>query len=87
MAQAPIRPPVPQPAASITRTSVNIYGRSPEPDMAPEPSYGGMPLTDNTKAEMAAGKAALAQYDKRADAEYNAGRKSIARNNPVTQEE
>ena len=55
---------------------VNIHGRPPTPNMAPtaEPPSG---LGDNTRAEMEAGKANLAQYSKRNDDEHEAGRHAI----------
>ena len=52
---------------------VNIHGQAPKPHMAPqEENQKG--LGDNTRAEMDAGKANLAQYSRRNDAEHEAGR-------------
>ena len=39
-------------------------------------------LSDNTRAEMNAGKANLAQYSKRNDAEHEAGRRANQVRNP-----
>ena len=59
-----------------TREQVNIHGQAPKAHMAPteEPPSG---LGDNTRAEMDAGKANLAQYSKRNDAEHEAGRHAV----------
>jgi hypothetical protein len=55
---------------------VNIHGQPPKPNMAP-PEEAPSGLGDNTRAEMEAGKANLAQYAKRNDAEHEAGRKAV----------
>jgi hypothetical protein len=60
---------------------VNIHGQPPQADMAP-PEETQEGLGDNTKAEMAAGKANLKQYSKRDDAEHAAGRHANRARNP-----
>jgi hypothetical protein len=97
MAQAPTKsaiPPAPArgtnihgqpnpPPPSPPLEQINIQGQPPESNMAPpeddEPQAG---LGDNTRAEMAAGRANLAQYDKRNNAEHEAGRHANRQRNP-----
>jgi hypothetical protein len=79
--------PNPQPTTQAAQTQqqplerVNIHGQPPQADMAP-PEEAQEGLGDNTKAEMAAGKANLKQYSKRDDAEHAAGRHANRARNP-----
>ena len=81
MAQAP-RPGMPPPPVQQQQpppqrtTQVNIHGvAAPQPNMAPdEPEPEG--LSDNTRAEMEAGRKNLGQHSRRNDAEHEAGRRA-----------
>ena len=90
MAQAPQKPATPPPTAPQQRSAippapqqqpaarqqVNIHGMvAPQPNMAPdEPEPEG--LSDNTRAEMAAGRKNLGQHSRRNNAEHEAGRRA-----------
>jgi hypothetical protein len=76
MAQAPRPGMPPPPAQPQPRQQVNIHGvASPPPNMAPdEPEPEG--LSDNTRAEMEAGRKNLGQHSRRNDAEHEAGRRA-----------
>jgi hypothetical protein len=61
----------------VRQQQVNIHGQPPAPNMAPdEPEVEG--LSDNTKAEMAAGQKVLGQRRQRDDDEHAAGRRASA---------
>jgi hypothetical protein len=60
-----------------TREQVNIHGQGPKSHTAPPEEGSQKGLGDNTKAEMEAGKANLAQFGKRDDAEHEAGRHAV----------
>jgi hypothetical protein len=91
MAQAP-RPGLPpdpnagknihgQPNVPASRVQTTIPGQPPQANMAFDDSEPEG-LSDNTRAEMNAGKANLAQYSKRNDAEHEAGRRANQVRNP-----
>lgn len=69
----PDEPRQPHPA---TREQVNLHGQPPQPNMAP-PVAAQSGLGDNTRAEMEAGRANLAQYNRRDTAEHEAGRRAL----------
>jgi hypothetical protein len=83
MAQPPVRTPASPPTQgrqsavpAAQQQQVNIHGQPPQPNMAPdEPVLEG--LSDNTKAEMDAGKKVLGQRRQRDDAEHTAGKKHL----------
>ncbi len=66
---------------------VVIPGSGPQSDMQREVEIDPSTLSENTRAEMEAGKAALKAYGDRTKNEHEAGRKSIPHNKPVTPEE
>ena len=72
--QAPPPPPPPQHAPP---SQVNIHGQPPRPNMAPAPATPKTGIGANTRAEMEAGAANLAQYKDRDKAEHEAGRRNI----------
>lgn len=59
---------------------VNIHGQPPQPNMAP-PQEAPSGLSDNTIAEMEAGRKNLQQYGARDDAEHDAGRQALEQRN------
>lgn len=63
-------------------TKVTVPGTGPKPDMAPVEHESASPsepysMSENTKAEMAAGKEAIAKGDTRLADEIAAGKKNI----------
>ena len=70
--------PTPDPTAQ-TQLTLNIHGvvQGPHPNMAPEADLSG--LTDATRAEMEAGKAALGKFSDRTRAEMEYGKSIVAR--------
>lgn len=76
MAQAPQKPAIPSAPAPAARAQVNIHGQAPQPNMAPpDDDISEEGLGDNTRAEMAAGKANLQKHGRRNNAEHEAGRR------------
>ena len=73
----PPPPPTPNPAPQPQpRTNVTVPGRQPEPDIVDsDPETRG--LSDNTKAEMEAGRTTVEQYERRNDAEFDAGQQNL----------
>jgi hypothetical protein len=86
MAQAP-KPPTPTSSVPTSRPNplhgtseqVTVPGMPPAPDVAP--ASGGDPphVSDVTKAEMAAGREAIATHESRAKVEHDTGKKAIGR--------
>jgi hypothetical protein len=66
---------------------VNIHGQPPREDMAPPPPSDDTILTDATKAEMAAGKKNLEQYEDKTQAEMAYGRRQVDARNPPPEPE
>jgi len=60
----------------VTDEVPDVFGFPPEPDMAPEEDPSTGPLSDNTRAEMEAGRAMLSQYGTRTEDERAAGKRA-----------
>lgn len=82
MAQPPVRTPATPPtqgrqsAPPAVQQQVNIHGQPPQSNMAVDESEP-KGLSDNTKAEMDAGKKVLGQRQQRDNAEHTAGKKHL----------
>ena len=94
MAQAP-RPGLPpdpnagknihgQPNVPASRVQTTIPGQPPQANMAP-PEEISEEISDNTRAEMEAGRNNVAQRIERDNAEHEAGRRAIGRRNQPTE--